>query len=179
MSRDKNMSSSFNPNPHFHAPACASINLPVESIELRIISPVESPKLQEFQLSKSMEAHTSSSSAALLHSVKKPLHKPWRKPVAPLPPNPTRVYKVRPVEFKDVVQKLTGAPEFQLSRLRTAAPAPLDLNSGNMQLQARLAAPAEVKAGRAAESNAVGFALSPSSNAWCSFLLLSPGGMSS
>uniref|UniRef100_A0A7N0T4Z9 VQ domain-containing protein n=1 Tax=Kalanchoe fedtschenkoi TaxID=63787 RepID=A0A7N0T4Z9_KALFE len=139
-----------------------------------------------------MEAHASSSSSSCakttshqhqLHAVTKPTHKPWRsRPVAaPLPPNPTRVYKVRPIEFKDVVQKLTGAPEFQPSRLRTVAPAPLDVGLGGVghRQQRQLPAPAEVKAGRAAAeshtSPAVGFALSPGSNAWCSFLLSSPG----
>ncbi|CAM8918925.1 unnamed protein product [Rhodiola kirilowii] len=122
---------------------------------------------------------TSNASADLLHSVRKPIYKPWRKPIAPLPPNPTRVYKVKPMEFKDLVQKLTGAQtsEFEPSRLQTVAPAPLDFNlggSGRLQLHA----PAEVKAGRVAENYTSPFALSPSSNSWCSFLLSSPGSMS-
>ncbi|CAM8989373.1 unnamed protein product [Rhodiola kirilowii] len=141
--------------------------------------------LQNLPAFKKMEAaYTSSSSTKTsypsdpLHSVRKPMYKPWRKPVAapPLPPNPTRVYKVKPIEFKDVVQKLTGAPEFQPSRLQTVAPAPLDLNLGGV---------VRILPGRVAESyrspgasNGLGFDLSPSSNAWCSFLLSSPGNMS-
>ncbi|GMN34281.1 hypothetical protein TIFTF001_004609 [Ficus carica] len=62
--------------------------------------------------------------------------KPWKKPVAPLPPTPPRVYKVDPVNFRGLVQRLTAAPEFQLSsdhqspnRLRTMAPTPVDIET--------------------------------------------------
>ncbi|KAK8517456.1 hypothetical protein V6N13_127632 [Hibiscus sabdariffa] len=47
-----------------------------------------------------------------LHSVRKPLSKPWKKPIAPFPPTPPKVYTVDPINFRDLVQKLTGAPEF-------------------------------------------------------------------
>ncbi|POO00679.1 VQ motif containing protein [Trema orientale] len=71
-----------------------------------------------------------------LHSVRKAgaPAKPWKKPVAPLPPTPPRVYKVDPINFRDLVQRLTAAPEFQLessssasssSRLQTMAPPPV------------------------------------------------------
>ncbi|KAI6695089.1 hypothetical protein NL676_022799 [Syzygium grande] len=43
-----------------------------------------------------------------LHSVRKAPAKPWKKPTAPQPPNPTRVYKVEPINFRELVQKLTG-----------------------------------------------------------------------
>ncbi|KAK7346883.1 hypothetical protein VNO80_21407 [Phaseolus coccineus] len=47
-----------------------------------------------------------------LHSVRKPLAKPRKKaPVAPMPPTPAKVYKVDAINFRDVVQQLTGAPE--------------------------------------------------------------------
>lgn len=98
-----------------------------------------------------MEAYSSSSSSSsfmqdrnsnkvpyyssTLHSVRKPgLAKPWKKPVAPLPRTPPRVYKVDPINFRDLVQKLTAAPEFQLEskppqapqpRLHTMAPPPV------------------------------------------------------
>lgn len=90
-----------------------------------------------------MEAYSSSSSSnkvpyysSSLHSVRKPTPaKPWKKPVAPLPPTPPRVYKVDPINFRDLVQKLTAAPEFQLEsrpapqplqpRLQTMAPPPV------------------------------------------------------
>ncbi|XP_022149539.1 VQ motif-containing protein 29 [Momordica charantia] len=61
-----------------------------------------------------MEPHSSSSSPAV---------KPWNRAVAPLPPTPPQIYKVNPVDFRDVVQKLTAAPEFQDRRLQ-AMPAP-------------------------------------------------------
>ncbi|KAF8017293.1 hypothetical protein BT93_H2472 [Corymbia citriodora subsp. variegata] len=69
-----------------------------------------------------------------LHSVRKAPAKPWKKPTAPLPPNPTRVYKVEPINFRELVQKLTGAPSRQqlpppppARRLQEAAPPPLEL----------------------------------------------------
>ncbi|XP_050206925.1 uncharacterized protein LOC126656397 [Mercurialis annua] len=70
-----------------------------------------------------------------LHSVRKPHQmKPWKKPIAPLPPTPPRVYNVDPINFRDLVQKLTGAAEpFDQSleqpqqRLQRVAPPPLDL----------------------------------------------------
>jgi hypothetical protein len=67
-----------------------------------------------------------------LHSIRKTQMKPWKKPIAPLPPTPPRVYKVDPVNFRDLVQKLTGAPKKEpepepQSRLQSVAPPPLDL----------------------------------------------------
>ncbi|XP_057972970.1 uncharacterized protein LOC131161310 [Malania oleifera] len=76
-----------------------------------------------------MKTNTTSSLSAVLHSVRKPLAKHWKKPaIAPPPPVPARVYKVEPKNFKDVVQKLTGAPKFQPQRrLQRTPPPPLDL----------------------------------------------------
>ncbi|OMO56428.1 VQ motif-containing protein [Corchorus capsularis] len=82
-----------------------------------------------------MEAYSSSSSKlsqsfhSSLHSVRKPMAKPWKKPIAPLPPTPPKVYKVDPINFRDLVQKLTGAPEFMSSsndqpQIQALAPAP-------------------------------------------------------
>uniref|UniRef100_A0A6N2LR79 VQ domain-containing protein n=1 Tax=Salix viminalis TaxID=40686 RepID=A0A6N2LR79_SALVM len=65
-----------------------------------------------------------------LHSIRKPQMKPGKKPIAPLPPTPPRVYKVDPINFRDLVQKLTGAPEpdpQHQPRLQSVAPPPLDL----------------------------------------------------
>lgn len=90
---------------------------------------------------------------ASLHSIRKPPAKPWKKPVAPLPPTPAKVYKVEPINFRDVVQKLTGAPEFavdlsgqkdendadessysylQPRRLQSVAPSPINVASRSM-----------------------------------------------
>ncbi|KAI4315091.1 hypothetical protein L6164_027937 [Bauhinia variegata] len=84
-----------------------------------------------------MEAYSSSSSSSSksthplqfqsqsqswLHSVKKVNAKPWKKPaVAPMPPTPVRVYKVDPINFRDLVQQLTAAPRFQPDH-KNAAP---------------------------------------------------------
>ncbi|XP_059643957.1 VQ motif-containing protein 29-like [Cornus florida] len=70
-----------------------------------------------------------SSFQSSLHSVRKQPAKMSKKPIAPLPPTPPRVYKVEPVNFREVVQELTGAPEFQSRRLQNLAPPPLSLNS--------------------------------------------------
>lgn len=53
--------------------------------------------------------------ASLLHSVRKSsITKACKKaPVAPMPPNPIKVYKVDPINFRDLVQHLTGAPQFK------------------------------------------------------------------
>ncbi|WVZ09213.1 hypothetical protein V8G54_013743 [Vigna mungo] len=64
-----------------------------------------------------MEAYSSSYPASrsnsMLHSVRKAPAKPWKKaPVAPPAPTPIRVYKVDAINFRDLVQRLTGAPEF-------------------------------------------------------------------
>ncbi|KAK7309141.1 hypothetical protein RJT34_05643 [Clitoria ternatea] len=67
-----------------------------------------------------MEAYSSSYAfetkphSSLLHSVRKSQAKPWKKaPVAPPPPTPIRVYQVDAINFRNVVQQLTGAPEFK------------------------------------------------------------------
>jgi hypothetical protein len=49
-----------------------------------------------------------------LHSVRKTPTKTWNKkaPIAPMAPIPPKVYKVDPINFKELVQSLTCAPEF-------------------------------------------------------------------
>ncbi|XP_048439789.1 uncharacterized protein LOC103928862 [Pyrus x bretschneideri] len=55
--------------------------------------------------------------------------KPWKKPaVAPLPPTPPRIYKVDPINFRELVQRLTCAPEFMETRsLQSVAPPTIDI----------------------------------------------------
>ncbi|GFP99935.1 hypothetical protein PHJA_002137600 [Phtheirospermum japonicum] len=108
------------------------------------------------------------------HSVRKSPAKSTitKKPMnAPLPPTRgPKIYKVDPVDFREVVQKLTGAAEFQTMRLQEAAPPPLSL-----------APPQAGKsgAGYGAISSPLGFSLSPSSLAWCSSFISSPRAISS
>ncbi|XP_057420046.1 uncharacterized protein LOC130714169 [Lotus japonicus] len=56
-------------------------------------------------------------SHSLLHSVRKTPAKSWKKklPVAPMPPTPVKIYKVDPINFRELVQQLTCAPEFKPS----------------------------------------------------------------
>ncbi|XP_075079733.1 uncharacterized protein LOC142164967 [Nicotiana tabacum] len=82
-----------------------------------------------------------------LHGVRRlPLKPMTKQPIAPLPPTRPKIYRVEPVNFKEVVQMLTAAPDFQCSsnsssgsgsgssssassrRLQDVAPPPLDLS---------------------------------------------------
>ncbi|PNX62352.1 hypothetical protein L195_g043525, partial [Trifolium pratense] len=57
---------------------------------------------------------TSKSHSNLLHSVRKSQSKPWKKaPVMPQPLNAIKVYEVDVMNFRELVQQLTGAPEFK------------------------------------------------------------------
>ncbi|KAL8044648.1 hypothetical protein ABFX02_08G058700 [Erythranthe guttata] len=112
------------------------------------------------------QAHRSS-----LHSVRKSVI--TKKPISPMPaPNPPKVYKVDPVDFRDVVQRLTGGapPEFlPTTRLQEVAPPPLTISPQEDKPRNK----------RLTESNfeAIsphGFSLSPSSLEWCSSILLTP-----
>ncbi|CAJ2635248.1 unnamed protein product [Trifolium pratense] len=49
-----------------------------------------------------------------LHSVRKSPAKSWNKkaPIAPMAPIPPKVYRVDPINFKELVQSLTCAPDF-------------------------------------------------------------------
>ncbi|KAI8534744.1 hypothetical protein RHMOL_Rhmol10G0120500 [Rhododendron molle] len=67
-----------------------------------------------------------------LHSVRKLSTKIMKEPIAPLPRTPRRVYKVDPLNFKQLVQKLTAAPEFQSRRLASVAPRPLSLSTNTV-----------------------------------------------
>lgn len=88
-----------------------------------------------------------------LHSVRKTAIMK-KQPIAPMPPTPPKIYKVDPVDFRDVVQRLTAEPEFQRTRLREVAPPPLSLSHSHPPP-------------------------SPSALAWCSSILLSPGTLAS
>lgn len=56
-----------------------------------------------------------------LHRVRSLPSKPInKKPIAPLPPIPPKVYTVEVVNFRQVVQLLTAAPEFQSHYISTS-----------------------------------------------------------
>ncbi|KAG2724103.1 hypothetical protein I3843_01G002300 [Carya illinoinensis] len=120
-----------------------------------------------------------------LHTVRKSVAKPWKKPVAPLPPTPPRIYKVDPINFRDVVQKLTGAVELD----RSVAPPPLEVGSKStfcaVEYQQDFAPGAlERKQGQKVSTEnkeatlSLGMNMSPSSQNWFSFPLFSPGSLS-
>lgn len=144
-----------------------------------------------------------------LHSVRKPFSKPWKKPIAPFPPTPPKVYKVDPINFRELVKKLTGAPEFMCQsqtktvptqlhqqqlphpRLQTAAPPPLQVAPSPLS-RAEVSAPLHLFSGLDHHmmkpenqkflditSNSLGLNLSPSTYNWCTFPILSPGTLSS
>ncbi|KAK8587609.1 hypothetical protein V6N13_086591 [Hibiscus sabdariffa] len=132
-----------------------------------------------------------------LHSVRKPIGKPWKKPaVSPLQPTPPKVYKVDPINFRDLVQKLTGGagaavvpaeslsqhqtPSSRLQRvaltpppLQVAPPQPLHMVSGLYHTN-----PHNQKFSDAS-SDSLEFNLSPSSYNWFSSPILSPTTFSS
>ncbi|KAB5526560.1 hypothetical protein DKX38_020407 [Salix brachista] len=150
-----------------------------------------------------------------LHSIRKTQMKPWKKPIAPFPPTPPRVYRVDPINFRDLVQKLTGAPKKEPEpepqpRLQRVAPPPLDLltptlfgtdreiaevrplqllpSPAHTPLSAMYqelmsesldAKPKRIPDSIMAVSSSLELNLSPSSYAWCSYPLLSPGTLSS
>ncbi|CAI9766874.1 unnamed protein product [Fraxinus pennsylvanica] len=139
-----------------------------------------------------------SSFRSALHSVRKLPMKPMKKPIAPFPPIPPKVYKVDPDNFKEVVQKLTSATEFHTTRLQEVAPPPLNLSP---PWQQPLVHPDQVKTPPASKFSdfmtethkekaikpsdhifgalsPLGFNMSPSSLAWCSSVLFSPGTLS-
>ncbi|CAI8589008.1 unnamed protein product [Vicia faba] len=69
-----------------------------------------------------MEAYSTTSyptsksqSNSLLNSVRKTQPKPWKKTsvIAPQPSAAIRVYEVDVMNFRELVQQLTGAPEFK------------------------------------------------------------------
>lgn len=115
-----------------------------------------------------------------LHSVRKLPAKNviTKKPIAPMPPTPPKIYKVDPINFRDVVHRLTAAPEFRRTRLQEVAPPALSLSPVSKPIDPQK--PTFENPGAAAVSPSLGFNLSsPSALAWCSSILLSPGTVSS
>lgn len=114
----------------------------------------------------------------LLHSIRKPPAKPWKRASAP----PTRVYVVHPSGFPELVQRLTGDARFASKRLQQFAPPSLNLlgptpppphpkhKSSSPQLQLHL--PGEPMKRTVHSFDFFGLS-SPSS--CCSFPFLSPG----
>lgn len=127
---------------------------------------------------------------SLLHGVRRPPSKPWKKPAAAS--SMTRVYVVDPHDFRPLVQKLTGAPEAALRRLQEVAPPPLNIiptppslpkleYSSNSQQQPNSTPGSSILSSpTSGGACSIGF-LSPSSYfSLCSSLpLLSPGTMAS
>ncbi|XP_058735104.1 uncharacterized protein LOC131607076 [Vicia villosa] len=57
--------------------------------------------------------YPSQSKYSWLHSVRKsPVKKMKKVPIAPMPPTPVTVYKVDPINFKELVQSLTRSTQF-------------------------------------------------------------------
>ncbi|XP_039020547.1 VQ motif-containing protein 9-like [Hibiscus syriacus] len=147
--------------------------------------------------------------AGSLHSVRKPLSKPWKKPIAPFPPTPPKVYTVDSLNFRDLVQRLTGSPEFMSpshnptsttqfevphhQRLQRVAPPPLHVAAPPLS-RAEVSAPLNMFSGLdhsnhnysnssmntfTSNSLGLGLNLSPSSYNWFTFPILSPGTLAS
>ncbi|KAB2604006.1 hypothetical protein D8674_040969 [Pyrus ussuriensis x Pyrus communis] len=139
--------------------------------------------------SKQLPHHHSS-----LHSVQKSSSKPWKKPaVAPLPPTPQRIYKVDPINFRELVQRLTCAPEFMETRsLQSVAPPPIDIRvssvPNHVHSSPEIGSPFSVMykdlldtlelSPKPRHQKRLNWQ-SPSSHHWFSFPLLSPGTLSS
>ncbi|CAA2963543.1 Hypothetical predicted protein [Olea europaea subsp. europaea] len=119
-----------------------------------------------------------------------------KKPIAPFPPTPPKIYKVDPSNFKEVVQRLTGAaPEFQqqevapppLGLLSTTTtevppkrPPPIVYPSVKMPSTEEVLYNDHMAATEEGKSfGAVGLGFSPSSFAWFSSLFPSPRTLSS
>ncbi|KZV48437.1 hypothetical protein F511_17519 [Dorcoceras hygrometricum] len=132
---------------------------------------------QERKTGKNLTGFRSSFYSIRKHPYSKNISK---KPIAPLPPTRPKIYKVDPLSFKDVVQKLTSAQEFQPTRLQEVAPPPLSLSPPRA-----VAAPLHEETQRETidrdfgDLSPLGFSLSPASLAWCSSFIFSPKTISS
>ncbi|XP_015957538.1 uncharacterized protein LOC107481744 [Arachis duranensis] len=131
---------------------------------------------------------------SMLHSVKKSQSKPWRNKlhVAPMPPRPVKVYEVDAVNFRELVQQLTGArameqfmkPPQSVARAETET---IFTNSSN----SNFAAEAEVCTNNNNDDDSwysnrgfqddglMGRSPPYYSNLWCNFPPISPGILSS
>ncbi|XP_072951624.1 uncharacterized protein [Typha angustifolia] len=112
-----------------------------------------------------------------LHSIQRSPAKPWRKPgfSASQPAQP-KVYRVEPRGFRELVQRLTGAPEHVERQLKEN---PLPLESPPPDLRNSLIEVVKSNPGvNSPGGSAGGELLSPSFySTWCSFPLLSPSSM--
>ncbi|XP_019234329.1 PREDICTED: uncharacterized protein LOC109214831 [Nicotiana attenuata] len=54
-----------------------------------------------------------------------------KQPIAPLPPTPPKIYRVEPINFKEVVQMLTAAPEFQSNSSNSSSVSGFSCGSGS------------------------------------------------
>ncbi|EHA8591143.1 formin-like protein 5 [Cocos nucifera] len=125
-----------------------------------------------------------------LHSVQRPPAKAWKKPDLPVPP---KVYRVDPRDFRQLVQRLTGAPQATPRPLKDTArpPPPLVLtprsplppplpvfdNSNYFLTESMKTMEHKAASGYQSPTGLAGL-FSPSPfPAWCSFPLLSPGSM--
>jgi hypothetical protein len=59
---------------------------------------------------------------ATLRAVQKPPAKPWRSATGAGAAPPPKVYRVEPREFRDLVQRLTGAPPTTVARHHQTTP---------------------------------------------------------
>ncbi|XP_020096297.1 uncharacterized protein LOC109715598 [Ananas comosus] len=126
-----------------------------------------------------------------LRSVQKPPVKLWKRPeLHPQPPSRPKVYFVEPRGFRELVQRLTGAPKRSLKEM-VQPPPPLELEPPppppllpTFRDSTAAAVEAEVSSSNISKGlNSPGLAgfLSPTSfyTNWCSFPLLSPASMAS
>ncbi|CDY49439.1 BnaA09g42280D [Brassica napus] len=100
-----------------------------------------------------------------LHSTRKQPAKPWKRPVtASLQRMHPRVYRVEPVNFKELVQRLTGAPQdHERDEVHQVETKPL----------------LKIFHETTTQENPLAFDLSPSSSRfWEAFPLLSPANLS-
>ncbi|XP_020157158.1 uncharacterized protein [Aegilops tauschii subsp. strangulata] len=98
---------------------------------------------------------------AALRAVQKPPAKPWRAGGGLTPaPTPPKVYRVEPREFRDLVQRLTGAPAAAMARQ----------HQHTHQLQRAPTQPVPVRPGGVEDAAAGGQMYAP----WCSFPLMGP-----
>ncbi|XP_051210313.1 uncharacterized protein [Lolium perenne] len=83
-----------------------------------------------------MMRRPSSGHEAALRSVQKPPSKPWRTG-APAP-TPPKVYRVEPREFRDLVQRLTGAPAARQQRAALAPAQPVPVRAGGEEVAGQM-----------------------------------------
>ncbi|WZZ18465.1 hypothetical protein YC2023_111554 [Brassica napus] len=113
-----------------------------------------------------------------LHSTRKQPAKPWKRPVtASLQRMHPRVYRVEPVNFKELVQSLTGAPQdHERDEVHQVETKPLlKVQHGLVEVRQ----PLKIFHETTNQENPLAFDLSPSSSRfWEAFPLLSPANLS-